>query len=1328
MAEPLLQGSGDQKPILLHQVFESQVDTHPTNVAVVFDGRETTYSQLDMHANRIARHLRARGVGPRSIVAILLPRSVGAYATILGILKAGAAYVPIDLECPPDRISYVLEDSEAEVLVSTSDYLPDLPDFDRIIVLLDRDRTTIQLESSDRLHDGEAGVGPGDVCYIIYTSGSTGRPKGVQIEHRNACNLVLAEEEIFRVQPEDRVCQAASLAFDLSIEEIWLAFRAGARLIVASPEISHDGPGLASFLAKQGATVFSTVPSMLSTLDEDVPSLRLIILGGESCPEWLVRRWARQGRRIVNTYGPTETTVIATYSDLEPGRPVTIGTAVPGYTVKVLDESLHLVGLGCIGEICIGGQGVARGYVKLPEETRARFVPDTSSPTSPRGIMYRTGDLGRFNGDGHLEFLGRLDDQVKLRGFRIELSEVESVLMQDESVLAAACKVREDSPGIRQLVGYLVPREGHEVDEEQIRKRLRDQLPAFMVPALIETVPSLPRLPNGKLDRSSLPPPRPRASKEMGRVSETERKIADLWNSLFHPLSVSIDDDFFLDLGGHSLLAARMVSELRKDHEFAEVSVADVYRHPTVRLLARTLDDRRSPPQISRPVFLEPMRNGERVEGVGNRHVLAGLVQTVSLYFVFGFAALEWVTPYLVFFLLYLTGHSTLVSAEWALVSAIAIFPTLLILGIAAKWLILGRIRPGRYALWGGYYLRWWFVQALLSSVPLDYLVGTPLLPLVYRLLGARIGKNVHLETENIDDFDLVSVGDNATIDEDASLLCHSVENGQLILGHVRVGKGCFVGQRSVLRDGTVMEEGARLEDLSLLPRGARIPHGETWAGSPARYVPKAEVSIPVPIIANHRAPRGISLVYGVLVLLLPILLLATIVPGVVILLRINPLAQPLTYLLAVPAVGISFVILLMTEVVLFKWLLLGRIRPGRYPVHGSFYIRNWIFDQMQGLSLDLVAPLRATIYLAPWYRALGAKIGRSVELSTAATPTPDLLDLQDGATIADEASLGAPRVEGGWMTVAPTRLGRRAFVGNSAVVPAGTSMADGSLCGVLSLAPARPEDAARPGASWLGSPPLLLPRREQSTPFSDQSTYHPTKKARLIRAAIEVFRVTLPPAGFIVVTTAVLQSTILLWHNLGLARALLLLPVVYAAACTGVALGVVIAKWIIMGRYKPFVRPLWTTFVWRLEFVNALYEFLATPLVLGALQGTPLFPAYLRLLGARIGRGVYLNTTGLLEWDLVEVGDRAAINDDSVLQTHLFEDRVLKASRLHVGSDCTIGAGSVVLYDSGMEDGAELDAISLLMKGETLRAGTKWMGIPATRSRDEVEIVVRTK
>lgn len=343
---------------LLRHSFEAQAEARPQAVAVAYGAEQATYADLEGHANRLARHLRARGVRHGSSVAMLLPRSLEAYASSLGILKTGAAYVPIDSECPPERVAYILENCGAAALVTTTELAARHASSGGAVVRVDTDRETIAAQSPARLPDDEVGVGPRDLCYVIYTSGSTGRPKGVMIEHRNAAHLMRPEAFIYGVRLEDRVYQGASLSLDLSVEEIWMAFHAGATLVAATPQMAHAGPDLSGLLAEHGVTVLSSVPTLLSMLTEEVPTLRLLILGGETCPEGLVGRWARPGRRIVNTYGPTETTVIATYADLHPDMPVAIGRAVPGYRICLLDEALCPVPQGEVGEICIGGRGV----------------------------------------------------------------------------------------------------------------------------------------------------------------------------------------------------------------------------------------------------------------------------------------------------------------------------------------------------------------------------------------------------------------------------------------------------------------------------------------------------------------------------------------------------------------------------------------------------------------------------------------------------------------------------------------------------------------------------------------------------------------------------------------------------------------------------------------------------------------------------------------------------------------------------------------------------------------------------------------------------------
>ncbi|MFB3891985.1 MAG: Pls/PosA family non-ribosomal peptide synthetase [Phycisphaerae bacterium] len=1310
------------KPILLHEIFEATADRFPENVAAACGGAELTYVQLDRRANQLARHLRKMGIGRGALVGLLLPRGLDVCVAMLGILKAGAAYVPLDCDYPPNRVACILDDCKVAAVVTES-ALAAKHDLDgRHPVLLDRDASLIERQATDRLPAGQCRMD--DLCYVIFTSGSTGRPKGVQIEHRSASHLVLAEKTIYGVEAPDRVFQGFSVAFDASVEEFWMAWACGATLVVGTSEMVHSGPALSDVLADAGVTVWSTVPTLLAVVPRDVPALRILILGGESCPPDLVRRWHRPGRRVFNTYGPTEATVIATYTLCEPDRPLTIGRPVPNYRLYILDDRLQSVPLGESGELCIGGVGLSRGYLGRDDLTAKVFCDDPFAAGEPHARLYRTGDLARFTPDGEIEYLGRMDTQVKIRGFRVELSEIESVLMQHPDIQTAVAAVRQERD-IQQLVGYVIPRDGRSVGDgacDKLRAWLRTRLPAYMVPSILEPVDTLPRLPSGKVDRKRLPAPRPR---QAGRRSEAdepqgpaERRIVAVWRELMSPLPVGREDHFFTDLGGHSLLAARMVSQLRKDADFADLSVTDVYNFPTPRALAAELE-RRRPSRRQAATGPDPAP-AIPVSTAG--YWLCCLGQAVGLYFIVGVFAAQWLAPFLVYSWLSYNGFPAVQAVALALAALLAFYPTTLLLSIIVKWTFIGRYRPGRHRLWGWYYLRWWLVEQFISAAPLDTLEGTPLLAWYYRLMGARIGPNVYIGTDNIRSFDVVSVGEDTCIGADSELLSYAVEDGVLKIAPISVGRRCFIGTRSIVGPGACMEDGAGLCDLSLLSPGASIPRGQRWIGSPARPLDPKLRKPPAPVERPSTARRAaMGLAQGLAVLVRPAVYLLAIYPGVL-LLNLNYGARlwDWWFLALSPVVAVSFVVLLAAEIALMKWLLLGRVRPGAHSLTGWFHFRKWFFDQLMDMSLDLLGPLYATLYLLPWYRLLGARLGRRAEISTACAAQPDLLDLGECSFVADCASMGAPHVEAGRLTLEPIRIGKRAFIGNSAMVPVGATIGDDSLIGCLSAPPLSSPGASQADTSWLGSPAIFLPQRAKSAAFGAASTFQPTRKLYARRLAIEFFRVFLPATLFVAIASVLIG---ILTKNMpgqeqpGWASMWPLLaafPLMYVVCGIAAALAVVAAKWILMGKYRPGERPLWSGFVWRTELLTALHENLANPFLVELLRGTPWVCWFFRLMGAKIGRRVFMDTTALTEFDLIRIGDGAMLNDDCTIQTHLFEDRVMKMSTIDIGAGCSIGAGSIVLYDTRMEDGSALGALSLMMKGESLPAGTRWEGSPA--------------
>jgi non-ribosomal peptide synthetase-like protein len=1301
----------------LQAIFESQAEARPGAVAAVFGEEETRYAQLEEHSNRVARALRARGIGRHSLVALLAPRSIEHVVGMLGILKAGACCVPLDPEDPPARLDALLGDCDPAGLL-TAGPVPELR-FDGL--RLDLGAVEIAAAGDDRLERSEQDAQPRDLAFLFYVSGGNGRPHGVMLEHHNVAHLVRARAALFGIGPDDRVYQGSAPGTDRAVEEIFLALEAGGTLVIATREMALAGRHLARLLTLQGVSVLSTTPTLLALLAGDVPTLRLVLLEGEPCSRDLLGRWSRPQRRLVMVYGVTETCGIAACADVTPDGAIHFGPAVPGARVRIADPDLRPVAPGEVGEICVGGAGLGRGYYGRPVESWSRFVHDPWAPADfTDARVFRTGDYGRIDAHGNLHLLGRADGQARLRGRRVEMEEIERQLESVEGVQAAACAVRTGEDGDARVVAWIERRPGLALDGETVRSAVRGHLPAGMVPALVEVVESLPRFATGSLDRAALPETGPRGARapSHGGAPHTvaEVRIAALWEGLFAPARVAREDHFFLDLGGHSLLARRMIAELRKDPWFAHATVEHVYDHPTVAALAAALLSTGPSDPASGSTSARRFRRGER-----RRHAFAGVLQAVGLYAVFAFAGSQAVAFFLGLALLRGEGVAPVQATVGALLVAALALPVVLLLAIAAKWILLGRVRPGRHSLWGWYYVRHWFVTRLVDTLPLDLLAGTPLLCWFYRGLGARIGRDVHLGTRSIEGFDLVRIGDGSSLGARARLIGSKAEDGLLVLGPVRIGAGCFVGTRSSLEPQTRMEDGARLEDLSYLPGGSRVRAGETWSGAPARPASADALVPPGSTPATDRArprPQRLrvpALAYGLLAVVLSLLPAAAAAPGVLLLLRLGQSPAPWLLLPAAPLAGASFALLLAAEIVLLKRIFVGRLAPGRHRLHGRFYLRAWLSDRLQGLASPILGGFQGTVYLAPWYRALGARIGRSVEISRPASVVPDLLDIADEATIAEGVLLGAARVERGFVTLTPTRVGQRASLGSAAVVPPGARLGDASRLEPLSVLPADPDDAGRHGAAWIGSParPSVLARGE--TPFfGEEATYRPSRARRALRASVEAVRGILPAAGFISVITATVLSTVALRAERGAPATLLLMPVAYLVACLA-AFGVVVAaKWALLGRVAPLVRPLWSPDVWRLQAVEALYEFLAAPLLLGALRGTPFLPWCLRLLGARIGRCVSLNTTRVAAFDLVEVGDRSALNEDAELRSPLVEDRVLNASRLRIGSDCSVGAGSVLLSGTEMQDGSRLGALSLLRNGETLPAGTSWAGLPA--------------
>ncbi len=576
----------------VHELFEEQAERTPRAIALVFEDQQLTYSDLNRRANQLAHFLKKLGAGPETLVGLCLERSTEMVVGVLGILKAGAAYVPLDPEFPKERLAFMLKDSDAPVLVTRSELVDALPQPNSSVLCIDSVCDTISNQSEK---NPETTVTSRNLAYVIYTSGSTGTPKGVQISHRALVNFLCSMRKEPGLSDKDTLLSVTTLSFDIATMEIFLPLTVGARLVVVSKEVAADGFRLSEKLRESRATVMQATPStwrMLMDADWSVGEDFRILCGGEELPRDLANRMLDRCSVVWNLYGPTETTIWSTASRVEPGEgPVAIGRPIDNTAVYLLDKQLQPVPIGIAGEIYIGGDGLARGYLNDPALTAAKFVPDPFSGDS-YGRLYRTGDVGRYLPDGNIEFLGRVDHQVKVRGFRIELGEIESLLEQHSEIRQAVVVVRGEGSD-KQLVSYLVAAPEKSPPVEELRLYLSQKLPAYMVPSFYVELESLPLTPNGKVDRRALP--EPTLITEVGDEflaprDPIELHLAQLWESLLGVRPVGRRDNFF-ELGGHSLLAVRMVANIEKVYG-KRLPLATLFEAPTVERVARALKDR----------------------------------------------------------------------------------------------------------------------------------------------------------------------------------------------------------------------------------------------------------------------------------------------------------------------------------------------------------------------------------------------------------------------------------------------------------------------------------------------------------------------------------------------------------------------------------------------------------------------------------------------------------------------------------------------------------------------------------------------------------------
>jgi amino acid adenylation domain-containing protein len=572
----------------IHQLFEEQAERTPDAIAVVFENQQLTYSELNGRANQLAHYLQKLGVKADTLVGICVERSLEMMVGLLGILKAGGAYVPLDPEYPQERLQFAIADAQLSLLLTQERLLNKLTENQAQLILLE------QAEINQNSQDNLTGVvTANNLANLIYTSGSTGKPKGVMVEHRGLFNLAQAQIKTFDLHSDSRILQFASLNFDASIWEIILSMGSGATLYLGTKDALMPGLPLMGLLKEYEITHIILPPSALAVLPlEELPKLGTIIVGGEACSEELIKQWAT-GRNFFNAYGPTETSVCATVEKwTDETEKINIGRPIANTQVYILDSHLQPVPIGVPGELHIGGTGLARGYLNRPELTAEKFISNPFVSLEKGGEqpskLYKTGDLARYLPNGKIEYLGRVDNQVKIRGFRIELGEIEAVIGQNADVQSACVIAREDNPGDKRLVAYVVPQPEIILTSNEIRQFLKAKLPDYMVPNAFVILEDLPLTPNGKIDRRALPAPDLQGKGEyIAPRNPIEEKMAQIWAEVLKLKRVSIEDNFF-ELGGHSLLATQVISRCQEAFEIA-LPLRYLFESPTIAQLSAVI-------------------------------------------------------------------------------------------------------------------------------------------------------------------------------------------------------------------------------------------------------------------------------------------------------------------------------------------------------------------------------------------------------------------------------------------------------------------------------------------------------------------------------------------------------------------------------------------------------------------------------------------------------------------------------------------------------------------------------------------------------------------
>lgn len=1309
----------------LDHLFEGQCDLlrkagKGLHLAVDTGAVRLTYDQLDAKANQLARYLIAHGSRPGDRIALLFDEPVRSLVGMLAVLKIHAAYVPLDAGYPADRLAYIIADADVAKVLTLSHLRERLSDVMASVRCLDEEDPSIESMDSTRLSAEKKGSPSDQLAYIIYTSGTTGRPKGVAIEHASICNFVRVAALSYGYKQQDRVYQGMTIAFDFSVEEIWVPWMSGATLVPKPSGTTLLGLELAEFLVAHKVTAICCVPTLLATLDEDIPSLRFLLVSGEACPRDLMARWHRPGRRFLNVYGPTEATVTATYAIADPTRPVTLGVPLPSYAVVILDpDEPKALPAGTQGEIGLAGIGLAKGYIKRDDLTGKAFIPDfLGIDNNPSGRIYRTGDLGRINDMGEIEYFGRIDTQVKIRGYRIELTEIESVLLQVPGVAQAVVDTYEREPGFTELVAYYsLRKDTPEIDAVDLRGRLQSQLPSYMVPAYFECLKAIPMLPSDKADRKNLPPPSTPSPNAGGQeyvapANETEEQLSLALAQVLHVEKVSTRANFFTDLGANSLLLAYFCSVTRKNTDLPPLAMRDAYQNPTIEKLAAVLEN--SSAATLPAAYPETM--DVRLAST-RQFVTTGVLQAlIFLAYTYALTVLA-VTGY------HWAAAATDAIKVWerSLIFTVAMFVALSVIPIALKWVLVGRWKEMEIPVWSLAYVRFWFVRVLISSNPLRMFAGTPLFNVYLRALGAKIGHDVAIFSTTVPlCSDLLTIGDGTVIRKDCVFKGYRAQRGIIQVGPVTLGKNVWVGEQTVIDIYTEMGDNSQLGHSSSLHRGQTVPANETWHGSPGRRCDSNYKSVDPARVTMRR-----KITYSFWVVCLSIAGFGSLVTFLIALFLPDYFASGLLWNetggfyadLIIISFGLTVggIVTGLVAVGVVPRLLYLFLTPGKvYPLYGFHYALHRtvtrltnipFFANLTGDSSLILYYLSYLGYHQPNPVQTGSNFGPAVKHDT-----PYAVTVGSGTMVSDGLSMITAEVSNTSFRIAPSTIGAKNFLGNAITYPPEGKTGENCLFGTMTMVPI--DGPIREGVGLLGSPPFEIPRSVQrDSAFDEMKTAEQLK----LRLPAKNRHNGLTMALFLLlrwfeVFVSLWFASVVLTHFEEVGA----LAVMIGTLAVGVALEAltIAIERITQIRHRlvPTFCSIYDVYFWEHE---RFWKFIGGA-ALGLFSGTPFKSIILRLLGVRVGKRLFDDGCAIPEKTIVTIGDDVTLNSGSIFQCHSMEDGAFKLEPISIGSRVTIGVGAFVHYGVTMQDGSELKADSFLMKGSDVPEDGLFGGNPA--------------